>query len=477
MNQAVSQSMPEELRSAQAVFTRQKQAYLGKPYIGYAQRLEQLNKLYALLHDNSEAIAAAIDKDFGGRCVQESKFLEIFTSLDGIKYARKKLKSWMKPQRRHVSILFFGGKNTVLPQAKGVVGVIVPWNYPLFLAISPITYALAAGNRVMVKMAKNSQNLCRLLDELSRSVFDDDTLAFLPGVSAADFTPLPFDHLIFTGSPQSGKVVMKTAADNLTPVTLELGGKSPAVICDDYDINKATDRITYTKFLNAGQTCVAPDFVFVPRTKLDAFVARAHKAVSRRYPTLDSPDFTSIAETASFERLSQWLRDAAGKGARLETLIPQASASAETLKIPPTLVVNADDSMLLMQHEIFGPLLPVLPYDSLDEVLAYINRREHPLALYLFSNDHGVQDHVVKNTLSGGVCLNDCMYHVAQHDMPFGGIGNSGMGQYHGKEGFLEFSKLRPVFKQAPVNMNKQLEPPYGSTFEFIFKLIIRMTR
>lgn len=477
MNQAIAQPLSAELRSAQAVFEKQKDAYFSKPYLSYEERLNNLNKLDALIRDNIDAIAAAIDQDYGGRSTQESKFLEVFSSLDGIKYIRKKLKTWMKPEKRHVSFLFLGGKNTVLAQPKGVVGVIVPWNYPLFLAISPISYALAAGNRVMVKMAKNSQNLCRLLNELSSATFDDDTLAFMPGVAASEFTPLPFDHLIFTGSPESGKVVMKTAAENLTPVTLELGGKSPTLICDDYDINKAVDRITFTKFLNAGQTCVAPDYVLVPRNKLDAFVSRAREAVARRYPNLDSSDFTSVVDKKSYDRLSHWLSDAESKGASIETLIPNCSANPETNKIPPTLVVNVDVNMQIMQDEIFGPLLAVMPYDNVHDALAFINRRERPLALYLFTNNSDTQDLVVKNTLSGGVCLNDCMYHVAQHDMPFGGVGNSGMGHYHGKEGFLEFSKLRPIFKQAAITMNKDLEPPYGSKFDFIFNFILKLSK
>lgn len=477
MNQAIDDALKTDARSAQSVFQQQHAAYLKHPYMSYEQRVENLDKLSRMLFDNVQAIAEAIDKDYAGRSIHESKVLEIFPCLDGIKYIKKRLKTWMKPQKRHVSVLFLGAKNTVLAQPKGVVGVIVPWNYPLFLGISPISYALASGNRVMVKMARNSQSLCQLLNRLASEVFDDDTLAFLPAVSAADFTPLPFNHLIFTGSAESGKVVMKTAADNLTPVTLELGGKSPTIICDDFDIETAVNRITYTKFLNAGQTCVAPDYVCLPRDKLNAFITHAKKVITQRYPQIDSSDFTSVVDAKSYQRLTHWLDDASSKGANIDSLIQGAEPNAETQKIPPTLVSNVNSDMLIMQEEIFGPLLAIMPYDKLEDALAFINARDRPLALYLFTHDKTIQDKVVKNTLSGGVCLNDSMFHVAQHDMPFGGVGNSGMGHYHGKEGFLEFSKLRPIFKQARFTMNKDLEPPYGSRFDFIFNFILRLTK
>lgn len=477
MSQVVPISNENSTSSAREIFNSQYAAYLKNPYTSYEERSANLDKLDAMLRDNIEAIAEAIDKDYCGRSINESKVLEIFPSLDGIKYAKKRLKKWMKPQKRHVAIWFFGAKNRVLPQPKGVIGVIVPWNYPLFLGISPITYALAAGNRVMVKMAKNSQNLCRLLNELAREKFGDDTLAFLPGVSAGDFTPLPFNHLIFTGSADSGKVVMRTASENLTPVTLELGGKSPTIICDDFDIKTAADRISYTKFLNAGQTCVAPDYIFMPRDKIDTFISHAKTAVTRRFPQVDSKDLTSVVDRKSYERLTHWLDEAKAKGAQVESLIIDASPDPEGQKIPPTVVTNVNNDMTIMQEEIFGPLLPIMPYDKLDDVLEFINARERPLALYLFTNNKETQDRVIKNTLSGGVCLNDSLYHVAQHDMPFGGVGNSGMGHYHAYEGFLEFSKLRPIFTQARRTYNQDLEPPYGKKFNMIFNFILKFTR
>ena len=400
--------------------------------------------------------------------------LEVFGLLGGIAYNRKRLKKWMKPQRRHIGLAYLGAKNTVMPQPKGVVGIVAPWNYPLFLALSPCISALAAGNRCIVKMASNSQTLCRLLDRLVSEVFDEDTLAIIPGVSANDFTHRPWDHLVFTGSPAVGKIVMATAAKYLTPVTLELGGKSPTIIADDCDLEMAAERLLFGKYLNAGQTCVAPDYLFIPRKKVDTFVELAKKIVSSRYPTTASKDFTSIIDDKAFSRLTMALKDSVDKGALPVNLLGEDKGDAQNRKMPPHLILNPNDEMLLMQEEIFGPILPVIPYDDLDEVIAYINSKERPLALYLFSNNQAVQDKIIGNTMSGGVCLNDSMLHVGQHDLPFGGIGNSGMGHYHGEEGFIEFSKLRPIFKQAKKSAILDMAPPYGDGFEKIANTIAK---
>ncbi len=455
------------------VFKRQRSACLKNPYPNLEQRRTNLLKLEQLLRDNQDAIAEAINQDFSNRSVHETKLLEIFASIDGLKDCRRRLKKWMKPQKRHVSMWFAGAKNRVLPQPKGVVGVVVPWNYPLFLCIGPVTSALAAGNRCMVKMAANSQHLCRLLAKLVGEKFDDDTLAILPGVSAADFTDQPYDHLLFTGSPAVGKTVMRKAADYLTPVTLELGGKSPTIVCDDFDIGTAATRIVQGKLYNAGQTCVAPDYVFVPEDKVDAFIERAQATARHQYPTLDSKDLTSIIDQRAFERLQQVLDDAVGKGAKAIALLNSAESNEVQHKIAPTLLLGVQESMTAMQEEIFGPILPIKTYRHIDEVLRYINNHPRPLALYLFTHDKEVQENVLKNTLSGGVSINDCMLHVAQHDMPFGGIGNSGMGHYHGFEGFLELSKMRPIFTQSRIPGNALLTPPYGKLFNFLYKLMV----
>ena len=312
------------------------------------------------------------------------------------------------------------------------------------------------------------------MDKLVSEVFEPNILAIIPGVSADEFTHRPWDHLVFTGSPAVGKIVMATAAKYLTPVTLELGGKSPTIIADDFDLRSAAERLLLGKYFNAGQTCVAPDYVFIPRNKVSAFVDLAKEIVSARYPTAASKDFTSIIDDKAFSRLSSVLQDAAENGADPINLLGEGKPDPESRKIPPYLVLDPSDDLLLMQEEIFGPILPIKPYDDLDEVIAYINDNERPLALYLFSNDKAAQDKLIQRTMSGGMCLNDSMLHVGQHDMPFGGIGNSGMGHYHGQEGFNEFSKLRPIFKQAKKSSLLDMAPPYGDGFEKLANTIMK---
>jgi coniferyl-aldehyde dehydrogenase len=461
--------------SARDIFERQRAAWLAHPFLSLEERLHALATLEKILTDHQDEIAEAVRRDFGHRSLHETKLLEIFPAIAGLTDARRRLKRWMKPRRRHVSLWFFGAKNRVIPQPKGVVGIIAPWNYPLLLAVSPLTSALAAGNRCMIKMAAHSQELCRLLHRLTSEALPRERVAFLPGVSASEFTPLPFDHLIFTGSPGSGKTVMKIAAENLTPVTLELGGKSPTIVAPDFDIKTAAERILYIKFINAGQTCVAPDHLFLPEDRVEAFVEFALKLTQTRYPRLDTPDYTSIIDAKAFDRLMNGMQDARAKGARIVNLMPGVEPDPKARKIPPTLVLDVSDDMALMQEEIFGPLLPIKIYRDMDQVISYINARPRPLALYLFTRDRAIEEQVISRTLSGGVCINDGAMHVVQHDLPFGGVGNSGMGHYHGYEGFLEFSKLRPVFKQAGKPASALLFPPYGKIFETIYRMMIKM--
>lgn len=367
-------------------------------------------------------------------------------------------------------MIFVGGRNRVIPQAKGVVGIITPWNYPLFLAVSPMTCALAAGNRVLVKQAAQSQHLCRLLCDLFSAKISPEYVRFLPGVSATLFSGLPFHHLVFTGSPQMGKTVMKTAADNLVPVTLELGGKSPVILADDFDMTTAVKRILFAKLMNAGQTCIAPDYVFVPENRVDSFIQTAKTVARQLYPDIASPDYTAIIDHRAFSRLTDILADADDKGAKVLPLLDGPDTILEHKKISPVIVTETVPAMRLMQEEIFGPVLPVLSYTSLKTVIRHINDHPRPLALYLFTHNRQVADQIIHHTRSGGVTINDCALHVAQHDLPFGGIGNSGMGHYHGFEGFMEFSKLRPVFHQAPVSSTAALTPPYGALANWIFQ-------
>lgn len=462
---------------AQRVFALQRAAYLRHPYPSLQERLESLAKLEKVLVDNADAIADAVNRDFTNRSAEETKILEIFGCVDGIRHTRKHLKKWMKPQKRHVSINFATGSNRVIPQPKGVVGVVSPWNYPLFLTVSPLTSILAAGNRAMIKMATNSQNLCALLAEKFAAVFPEDLVAVLPGVRGGDFSSLPYDHLIFTGSADAGRTVMHSAADNLTPVTLELGGKSPTIICDDFDVETAASRILYGKLINAGQTCLAPDYLFVPENKRDAFVEAAKRVVPQRYPDTNDRAYTSVIDDKSYRRLRETLEDAERKGARLLPLVPGASFNDVQRKIPPHLVLDPTDDMIIMREEIFGPLFPIKTYRDLGEVLTYINERDRPLGLYIFTNDRETEERILYGTISGGVTVNNCIMHVAQHDMPFGGIGASGMGQYHGYEGFVEFSKLRPVFTNPKLSLLEMLYPPYRKRHSRIIDFMLRFGR
>ncbi|NVK41458.1 MAG: coniferyl aldehyde dehydrogenase [Oceanospirillaceae bacterium] len=456
------------------VFNNQRIASRKNPYPSLGERLEALDKIDRILMDNQDAICAAVNADYGNRSAQETKLLEISQMVSAVAYHKKHLKKWMAAEKRHVGITFFGAKNKVIPQPKGVVGVVSPWNYPLGLAIGPAIAALAAGNRVIVKMAANSQNLCKLLDKLVSAEFSEDQFAVIPGVSAGEFTDRPWDHFVFTGSPATGKVVMETASKYLTPVTLELGGKSPTIVAKDFNMRTAAERLLFGKFINCGQTCTAPDYLFLPRESVDEFVKHAKDVLNERYGSADSKDFTSLIDEKAFERICDTATDATRKGARVVQLVKSGSPNRSERKYPPSVVLNVKDDMIIMQDEIFGPLLPIKTYDSLDEVIEYINAGERPLALYLFSNDKQVQDKVVYNTLSGGVSINDTLLHVAQHDMPFGGVGNSGMGHYHGKEGFIEFSKIRPVFKQAKQSGILMLAPPYGDRFNKLMNLMLK---
>jgi coniferyl-aldehyde dehydrogenase len=459
---------------AQRIFKLQREAYLRDPYPSLDERRKRLRALERILLENTDAIVDAIRQDFGHRCAEESKILELFPVVDGIRHTRKKLRQWMRPEHRHVSVLFATGSNRVIPQPKGVVGIVSPWNYPLFLTLSPLVSVLAAGNRAMMKMASNSQHLCRLLQEKFNDVYPEDTVAILPGVRAGDFSTLPFDHMIFTGSAETGRTVMRSAADNLTPVTLELGGKSPTIVCDDFDIDEAASRILYAKFVNAGQTCLAPDYVFLPEAARDRFVAAAERIMPERYPDPNDGSYTSVIDDKSYRRLRMTLDDAAAKGATLVPLVPNASFNDALRIIPPHLVLDVTDDMMIMQEEIFGPLFPVMTYQSLDAVIDYVTTRDRPLGFYVFTNDRAREEKLLYSTISGGVTINNCIIHIAQHDLPFGGIGASGMGQYHGHEGFVEFSKMRPVFTNPRVSLLSLFYPPYTGRQNSLIDLLLK---
>jgi coniferyl-aldehyde dehydrogenase len=376
-------------------------------------------------------------------------------------------------------MLFQPASNRVQYQPKGVVGIIVPWNYPLYLAVGPLISALAAGNRCMIKMSEFTPATSALFRDIIRDTFSEDLVAVITGEAdvAADFSGKPFDHLLFTGSTSVGKLVMRAAAENLTPVTLELGGKSPALISPDMPLTDAATRIAFGKALNAGQTCVAPDYVLCPTEQIPDFVTAFRKAFTRMYPKLrDNTDYTAIINDRQYQRLQSYLDDARTQGAELVTINPaDENLSEGTRKLPMTLALNTTPDMKVMQDEIFGPILPVVGYQSLDEAINYINDRPRPLALYFFGYEKPQQDHVLENTHSGGVCINDTLMHVAQDDLPFGGIGDSGMGHYHGKEGFLTFSHQRGIFARQKFNSGRFVHPPHGTLIHrLVYKLFIR---
>ncbi|AXF85884.1 Coniferyl aldehyde dehydrogenase [Ephemeroptericola cinctiostellae] len=455
----------------------QKSAYLVNPEPSYESRIDDLRTLERFVREQQEAMIAAIDRDYGHRSRHETLFTEIMPTLDGIKHAIKHLKQWMRPQRRSVDFMTFtGARNRVIPQPLGVVGVIVPWNFPVFLTFSPLTSIFAAGNRAMVKMSENSRHLAALLNEKIPLYFPAEKLQFFDeqGGIGIEFSKLPFDHLLFTGSSQTGRAVMAAAAQNLCPVTLELGGKSPAVVLDDFPLHKAAARIMYVKLLNAGQICTTVDYAYLPEHKINEFVQLARNIVVQRYSSIHSVDYSSIIDDKSFMRLTQALTDAQSKGSTLIQLIDGEPWDARTRKIAPHIVLNAPDDCELMQREIFGPVLPIKGFEDVHAVVQAINARPRPLAFYPFSNDAPQVHNLLRRVMSGGVTVNDALLHVAQHDLPFGGVGASGMGHYHGHEGFVTFSKMRPVFYQTAMSSLMFMMPPYGKRFERILKFLMR---
>lgn len=452
----------------------QRQAFLADPEPVLAVRLDRLRRLENLLRQNQALMAEAIDSDFSGRSPTETALLEVFPSLQGIAYARRHLKRWMRDEARHVAIWFQPGRARVRYQPLGVVGVIVPWNYPLFLAIGPLTAALAAGNRAQVKMSEFTPAFAALFAELVAASFAPEELAVVQGDAtvAQAFSALPFDHLLFTGSTAVGRQVMRGAADALVPVTLELGGKSPVLIAPGFDLELAARRIAQGKLLNAGQTCVAPDYVLLPRGSEAAFAAALQRAATALYGNGRTADYTSIINDRQHARLLGLLDEARSGGARCLPLL-EGGAELGGRRLMPTLLLDVPASARIMQEEIFGPLLPVLPYDDFAAAIRYINERDRPLALYVFANDGERLRQVIGSTRSGGVTVNDCMLHVAQDDLPFGGIGASGMGHYHGREGFLTFSQARPIFHQSRFSSLPLLAPPYGKRAARLLRLML----
>ncbi len=462
----------------QQVFNRQRAAFQRNPNPSVKQRKGHLRRLASALKAFRHRLAEAIDLDFNGRSRDETLLAEIYPSLEGIRHAASHVSRWMRPDRRQVGLIFQPARARVLFQPIGVVGVISPWNYPVYLTLGPLTAALAAGNRIMIKASEYTPNATKTIQEMLAGLFADDHVSVVTGDAevAAAFSRLDFDHLLFTGSTAVGRQVMRAAAANLTPVTLELGGKSPALVAPDYPIETAAARIAFGKCFNAGQTCIAPDYLLCPENLLNSFVSAFSAAVARMYPTMAAnPDYTAIINQRQLDRLAGYLSDAREQGGRLVEVNPAADTFAGTGKMPVWLVLEPSRGMTVMHEEIFGPILPVITYRQLSEAVDYVNERPRPLALYYFDENRKRAQTVINQTRSGGVCINDTLAHVAQDDLPFGGIGQSGMGAYHGQTGFLTFSKAQPVFERGRINSTSLAWPPYGRPIHhWLYRLLFR---
>lgn len=467
--------------SLQATFEALRASSRRDPYPEVATRRAWLRGLARFLRQNEPDVLAAISRDYGYRSSDETQLIEIYPALAEIEHALDGVGDWMRPRRRDTDWRAYpGARNEVTPQPLGLIGIVVPWNYPVFLSFGPLVAALAAGNRAMVKMSTNSRHLAQLLADKMPQYVPDDCVRFLadPELLGREFTALPFDHLIFTGSGTTGSSVMAAAARNLCGVTLELGGKSPALVLPDFDLRTATDRIMFGKLMNAGQTCVGVDYAMIPAGGTDTFVARAQQIVVGRYGNLESTAWTSIIDRPSFLRLTDSLQEAAEAGARVINLLPGPAWEESGRRLAPHLVIDPPDHCALSQRETFGPILVLRTYDSVEAAVAYINARPRPLAFYPFTLDRRRLKTLLREIISGGVTVNDTIFHVAQTDLPFGGVGASGIGSYHGRDGFLTCSKLRPVFYQSRwFNTAPLLSPPYGKVFRLIYSYLRFVTR
>ena len=439
-------------------------------------RLDRLKRLRAAVSENEARFEAAISADFGHRSSTETLIAEIMMVFSEIKHATKHLKKWMAPQRISTTLQFAPARNRLIPQPLGVVGIISPWNYPLQLTLAPAVAALAAGNRVMIKPSELVPRFSALLVEVIAQKFDASEMVVTgieEGIAQA-FAALPFDHLMFTGSTRVGRLIAEAAGRNLTPVTLELGGKSPAIIDRSADLDEAAERIAYGKLLNAGQTCIAPDYALVPQNSVQDFAEKLQGHMRRMFGTDPAnKDYTSIVSDRHYARLEGLVADAAAKGATImQSAKPDDPAWKLKRKFPPSIIVGATTEMSVMQEEIFGPLLPVVGYRDAAEPIAHINAHDRPLALYWFGKDNAARDEVLARTVSGGVTVNDCLFHFAQINQPMGGVGASGTGAYHGEWGFRTLTKLKPVFYRSRFNRLADLYPPYGAKIARLEKLM-----
>ncbi len=456
-----------------AILAKQKAAHIRDGIPSAAQREAWIDKSIDLLITHGDALSKAMAEDFGHRSVDQSNLTDIAGSIGALKFSKKHLRKWMRPEKRKVDfpLGLLGSKAQIQYQPKGVIGVISPWNFPVNLTFAPLANVFAAGNRAMIKPSEFTEKTSELMAELFAKYYTEEEVAVVtggPDVGAA-FTKLPFDHIIFTGATSVAHHVMRAAADNLVPLTLELGGKSPVILGKSADVEKAASRIMAGKTLNAGQICLAPDYAFVPEEKTGEFVGAAQAAVGKMFADglKDNDDYTSVVNQRHYDRLNSYLDDAREKGAEVIEINPQNENFSQQPhhKMAPHIVLNPTDDMKVMQDEIFGPILPLKSYTETKDAVAYINDHPRPLGLYYFGDDAGEREMVLNNTTSGGVTVNDVIFHVAQEDLPFGGVGPSGMGAYHGRDGFYEFSHKKAIYTQTGNEIIAMMRPPYGEKF------------
>ena len=461
---------PEE--DIASLLARQRTAYLAEGEVTVSVRKDRLNRALAVLMDNKDEFVRVISEDFGNRSADTTLFADVAASASALKEAIKHVAKWMRPEKRPLQfpLGLLGAKAQVMPQPKGVVGLITPWNFPLTMVFVPLAQMLAAGNRVVIKPSEHTPQTSALFAKAFAEKFDDTEVAVVNGAveTSQAFARQPWDHLMFTGAPVVGKLIMRAASEHLTPVTLELGGKSPVVVGESANLDMVAERVATMKLLNAGQICLAPDYVNLKKDKRDAFVESYTKSVKGMYPSmLANDEYTSIISSRHRERLEGYIEDAKDKGADVRIINPADEDFAgqnQGNKLPAAVILDPTDDMKVMQEEIFGPILPVRTYEKTDDVVDYVNNGERPLALYYFGEDEAEQKKVLTRTTSGGVTVNDILWHGGHESLPFGGVGNSGMGAYHGYDGFKEFSHMKPVLKHPPKTSIARLlgvVPPY----------------
>ncbi|MEC8144348.1 MAG: coniferyl aldehyde dehydrogenase [Pseudomonadota bacterium] len=481
----MSQSLEETSQSQmQSILDRQRAAYLAEGIVTSETRIDRLERAVRVVKKHQKAFVQAMNEDFGHRSEHQSLFTDVASSIGPLRHAQQNLKRWQKKDKRKVTpgiLALLGAKAWVEYQPLGVVGVISPWNFPVNLTFTPLAGVLSAGNRCMIKPSEYTPATSAAMAAGFAEEFDEEEIAVITGgpQTGADFSGLAFDHLLFTGATSVAKHVMRAASENLVPVTLELGGKSPVIISPKADMAPTTDALMAGKMMNAGQICLAPDYVFVPRDRMGEFVESSKRSVAKMYPTLlDNPDYTSVINARHFERINGYVDEARERGVEVVEINPadEDFRQQSAHKIAPTLLIDPPEDSAVMQEEIFGPVMPIKSYESLDETLDYVNSHDRPLGLYYFGTDQEETQRVLNQTTSGGVTLNDVVMHVAQEDLPFGGVGHSGMGAYHGEDGFRTFSHAKAVFKQATFNPAEKLglRPPYGDKLMGLLKTQIK---